>query len=436
MNIKIRLTSIALLCLGFLGKSQEELSLSKAINYALEHKVDAVKAKLEYENSQYQIEQVRASALPQVNIIGNLTYNPLLQQVSFMGMSAKMGKNWQTYAGISVSQQLFNQSIFTGLKAAKTTREFYAINQQLTNETLIEKVATAYYQVYQTQQQLNTIENNLNSTTKTRDVLDGLFKHGLAKKIDLDRTNVAINNLEASKQKVSNALQLQEHALKFIIGMDIRTPITMPKDTFEPNYLLANDEVNLNNRTEIKLLDKQLELLNLDQQAKKAEYYPTLALTANYTYTGMSNDFPWFSKHPDSNFFPSSSIGLMLNIPVFNGFSTRSKIRQTDINIRKAQADKKNIELALSLDIENAKTQINNSLLTINTQKENVELANNVLTNTKSNYQYGLATLTELLEAEKAYADAQNNYTNALLEYKLAEIKLIKAKGELNTLIK
>ncbi len=436
MNMKIKLSIFALSLFGFLGKAQEELTLKKAINYALEHKSDAIKAKLDYENTQYQIEQVRAAALPQVNASGNLTYNPLLQQISFMGMNVKMGKPWQTSIGVSVSQQLFNQAVFTGLKAAKTTREFYAINQQLTNETLIEKVATTYYQVYQTKQQLATIENNLSSTTKIRNVLAGLFQHGLAKKIDLDRMNVAINNLNASKQQVLNALQLQEHSLKFIIGMDINTPITMPEDTFEANSYLTSNEIDFNNRTEIKLLNKQLELLELDKKAKIAEYYPTLALTANIAYSGTAEKFPWFSKHHDTNYFSSSAIGLSLNIPIFNGFSTRAKVRQADISIKKAQAEKRDTELALNLDIENAKTQINNSLLTINTQKENVQLAKSVLENTQSNYKFGLATLTDLLDAEKAYADAQNNYTNALLEYKLAEIKLIKAKGELNTLTK
>lgn len=428
--------SIAMVLLGFFAKSQEELSLSKAINYALENKAEAIKARLDYENSQYQIEQVRAAALPQINGVANLTYNPLLQQMSFMGNNVKVGKNWQTSAGISLNQQIFNQAIFTGLKAAKTTREFYAINQQLTNEQLIEKVATTYYQVYQAKQQLATLENNLNSTSKTRDVLDGLVKSGLAKQIDLDRTNVAVNNIKASQQQVINALQLQENALKFMIGMDITKDITMPDDSFDASIILSDENVNLENRTEIKIINKQLELLNLDKKAKLAEYYPTLSLTANLAYTGMSDQFPWFSKDPSTNYFPTSAIGLNLNIPIFNGFSTRSKVRQVEVSIKKAEADKRETELALSLDAQNAKTLINNNLITINTQKNNVDLAKRVLENTQNNYKHGLATLTDLLDAEKAHTDAQNNYTNALLEYKLAEIKLIKSRGELNTLIK
>ena len=90
--------------------------------------------------------------------------------------------------------------------------------------------------------------------------------------------------------------------------------------------------------------------------------------------------------------------------------------------------------MALDLELRNAITQLNNSLITLNTQNENVNLAKEVLDNVENNYKVGLASLTDLLDAETSYADAQNNQTNALLDYKLAEIKLIKAKGQLQTL--
>ena len=63
-----------------------------------------------------------------------------------------------------------------------------------------------------------------------------------------------------------------------------------------------------------------------------------------------------------------------------------------------------------------------------------MNLAQEVLTNIENNYKHGLASLTDLLDAETSFADAQNSYTNALLDYKLAEVQLIKAKGELNSL--
>ena len=91
--------------------------------------------------------------------------------------------------------------------------------------------------------------------------------------------------------------------------------------------------------------------------------------------------------------------------------------------------------MALNYQFENAKTQINNSIINVNTQEKNMKLAKEVLENTKNNYLNGLASLTELLDAENALTEAQNNYTSAQLEYKLAEIQIIKSKGELKNLL-
>ena len=80
--------------------------------------------------------------------------------------------------------------------------------------------------------------------------------------------------------------------------------------------------------------------------------------------------------------------------------------------------------------------QIENALITIRIQEENVALAKDVLENIQNNYKNGIAPLTDLLNAETAFTEAENNYTSALLDYKLAEVALIKSQGELTSLLK
>jgi hypothetical protein len=67
---------------------------------------------------------------------------------------------------ISLNQALYDQAVFVGLKAAKSTREFYQINAQLTEQ--VERVANAYYQVYVTRQNLTVLDNNLKTLQKLR----------------------------------------------------------------------------------------------------------------------------------------------------------------------------------------------------------------------------------------------------------------------------
>jgi outer membrane protein len=423
------------------AQETKELTLKEAINFALENKAEAVKAKLDVQNSEYKIAEVRANALPQISANGNLTYNAILQQTAleFGGETQiiSMGRPWQSTAAVSLNQQLFNMAVFTGLKAARSTREFYQINATLTNEQVIEKVANSYYEVFKTKSQIKTIDKTIENTTRVKNVISNLFDNGLAKKIDLDRTSVALNNIISSRQQLVNALQLQENALKYLIGMDINTTVVLPNDTFEitEQAFLAED-ADVSKRTELKLLEKNADLLELNKTATKAEGMPTLSLNASYGYLGIGDKFPWFQSYPGAYWSDYSAIGLNLNIPIFSGGSVRAKTKQAQNQIDQLNADIKDTKLALDLAYKNAKSQITNSLITLNTQKENVALAKDVLNNIENNYKNGLASLTDLLDAETSYADAQNNLNNALMDYKLAEVQLIKAKGELTTLIK
>lgn len=437
---------MALLAVGSAGAqtAPKELSLKDAINYALENKADAKKAKLSVENSEYQIEEVRSRALPTITANGNLTYNPILQLNALPGdffgapgttILAPLGQEWVSTAGVNLNQAIFDMSVFTGLKAARSTREFYQVNAQLTEEQVIERVANNYYQVYVQRQQLAVIDSTYNNTAKVRDIIKGQYENGLAKKIDLDRMNVNLSNINTQRIQLKNALQLQENALKFYMGMPIATPIILPETEFSVTPLNMSETPNTTNRTEYQVLKKQEQLLYYNKKSIQAEYYPKLSLSAGYNYIGQGPDLPWFGKPADGIYWSDySSIAANLSIPIFNGFGTRARVRQATIELKNIEEDLKDTKLSLDLAFENAKTQINNSIVTINNQRENVKLAQEVLDNTQNNYQNGLATLTDLLDAETSYIEAQNNYTSALLDFKLAEVQLIKAKGELRTL--
>ena len=445
-----KIITSALLCLSFVSFAQQkELTLKEAIRYALENKADAEKARLEVTKANYKIQEVRANALPNISASGGMVYNHKLQATyidastfAFPGMPAsdeplkmEMGQKWTANAEAKLTQVLFNQSVFMGLKAARTTREFYMLNQQLTENDIIEKVAKAYYQVYQTRQTLENIESNLALTEKTANVVKGLNQSGLSKKIDLDRTTVAVNNLKSARQQALNGLQLSENALKYMIGMPMNEAITLPKEGFEANYDLAFDKGNTNNRIELQVLEKQKQLLDINVKVQRAALYPSLALQATYGYLSMGPKTPIFYGKKDKVYGSDySAITLGVNIPIFSGFGTRAKIRQAQIESQALEATLKDTRLAMDLAYENARSQLTNNLLTIDSQKENVKLAEEVLLNTQNNYRQGLASLTDLLEAERSLSDAKNNYTTALLDYKLAEIELLKSQGKLETM--
>ncbi|MCH5721321.1 TolC family protein [Niabella hibiscisoli] len=448
-NLKPLLLSLVMSIVAGSAMAQtgEVLTLKAALNYAVQNYTDARKSRLDLENAQYKVDEVRSRALPQISGSGQLNYNPLLQQSVLPGalnpanpgqdMLIAFGQKWNANIGVSLTQNLFDQSVFAGLKAAKTTKEFYTLNNQLTEEQVLEQVATSYYQVFVQRQQIANVDSNISTTQKAFNIIKGQFESGLGKQIDVDRVTVQLANLQSQRQQLTNAVTQYENQLKFYIGM----PVTQSVAIEDPEQLDITvfqldlpDSLNANNRTEIRVLDKQEELLVHQKKSIVAEYYPTLSLTSNYSYQSLSNRFP-IAAGRYGNAFDVAAIGLNLKIPIFNGHATKARINQANVELKRLQEDRIKTKNSLDLAYENAKTQIRNNIIILNNQKVNVELAQKVLDNTRSNYQLGLAPLTDLLDAQNALSEAQNNHVAATLNYRVAEIQLIKSKGLLKTLM-
>ena len=421
-------------------------SLSEVLEYALNASQTARKARMDVENGNNKIDEIRARTMPQLNASGTINYNPILQLTALPGELAgqpgetllvAFGQKWNSGASVSLSQNIFDQGLFTGLKAARSTREFYELNAMLTEEQLIEQVANLYYQVLVQRARVNVLDTIIEKNLKVQKIIEGQFKSGLAKQVDVDRVTVNVSNLGAQKQQLLNNVIQLEYQLKYAMGMPIQEPLKLVAinfSTIQPDALALGDQVDLQSRTEYKLLKQQEQLLQYQKDSYKAEYYPTLSLSGNYGYQGLGNTFP-MSKGQGVNWFDYASLGLTMRVPLFNGFATRSRLRQADVELRKKREDISQTKLGLNLQFENARTQLNNNLVLLRTQRENVNLAKRVFDNTRNNYNNGLASLTDLLDAESSYTDANYNLSVSMLNYKQAELQVLKAKGNLKSLL-
>ena len=421
--------------------AQQPLTLKEALQYALENSESIKKAYLDVEGGKHQVAEVRASALPQIEATAGLNYNPVIGKLVFAGQSVTIGQPWDSQLGAQLTQQVFNQQVFTGLRAARTTSEYYALAANMTEEQVIEGVASNYYQVLVSREQLSVIDTNLKNIRVINDIVANQYENGLAKKIDVDRIRVNVTNLENRREELVNGITLLENQLKFSMGMPIETPIVLAEEELNdvPDIVdVAADEGRLDRLVELQVLNKQLELLDLQYKATKAEYYPTLSLISNYSYATMTEKFSGLYKNAENPLaasFGSMLVGVSLRVPIFNGFATRARLGKAKVDYLKAEQDVRNMRQSLNLAHSNARIQLTNALNTIQSQRENMQLAQEVYESTQNNYNNGLAPLTDLLDTENALTEAQNSYTQALLNYRIAEIQLKKANGNIKSLI-
>ncbi|NSL89290.1 TolC family protein [Chitinophaga solisilvae] len=448
---RLKLTLVLLLGIGvYNGYAQTQLTLQEALKFALHNNQGLARTKMDEEMGKFKTKEVRAQALPQINGSANYTDNLQLPKTLIPGKTLgkpdsslvlAFGVQYNASVGAELEQQVFNQAVFTGLKAAKSGEEYYALKTQQSTETVIYNVSQLYYQLLVIQEKITTINGNIEKLTQLVNATKSQFENGLAKKIDLDRIKVSLTNSITQRTQLMNQYQTQSNNLKRVMGMPVASAFAIPPASLKEienkaASFLQYDDMNLENRTEFRLVKKQEELQLLQKKAYQAEYYPTLSLFGRYSYNGMSEHFA-FARDPSNATFwyGAASVGLSLRIPIFDGFARRSRVSQANITLQQLSKQKEETVLNLNADYENAKLQVRSNLSTITTQKENVDLANEVFYSTENNYKLGLASLTDLLNAETSLADAQNSYNEALLQYKLAELEIIKSKGSLKDLL-
>lgn len=429
--------------------AQQEITLKDALLYALENSEVMKQARLDIESGQQKKTESLSSALPQITLNSSVTGNPIVQQfvlpAAFMGgaedefVAIRAGQNWNAMTQVTMSQQLYNQQVFSGLKAARGSVAFYELSAQLSEENVLQQVATNYYQLVVTREKMGVIDANITRVNELEKIVASQVDNGLARKIDLDRVRVNKTNLESQKLELQNGVIQMENLLKYYMGMPITEQITIPETAHEEleNYakaMITTEELNVENLLSMQVLNKQAELLELQTKVNKAAQYPILYLSGHYTYNSQSNKFNLYTDKALN--YDMSSFSLNLQVPIFDGLAKRSRVKASEIQLLQLRQEMTKTSNALTMSYHNSKMQIANSLKTIEVQDANKVLAREIYDVTNSNYQLGLSSLTDLINAETELRTAENSYNEALLQYKVAEIELIKARGEISTLLK
>lgn len=426
----------------------DSLSLSALIKLALEHNQTLRKATLSEESGRQKTREIKAQALPQVNLNGNYSNNFIKPVIVLPGeltgqpgtiSTIEMGTTHNLGITGEVKQELFNQSVFTGLQAARKSEEYYRLQTRLTEDQVIQSVANAFYQLQVNRVKREIVDSNMISTRKILATTETQFKAGLARRIDVDRLHVNLANLESMANLLNNAIYQSENQLKYFMGMQMEDPLQFSTPSLaniqaEMNTVLQQESNEIMQLNDFKLLKKQEELLHLQKKAYKAEYYPKLSLFGNYSYNGISNKFDLFKTSGTSTWYDVAAVGLRLSVPIFDGNARQARIAQSNIQIKQLQEDLSQKKSQLTLNQRNAKMQIANSISTIRQQEKNITLARDVYETTQSNYKLGLSPLTDLLNAETSLTQARNNHAEALLQFKLAQVEMLKSNGNLQSL--
>jgi outer membrane protein TolC len=192
--------------------------------------------------------------------------------------------------------------------------------------------------------------------------------------------------------------------------------------------ILDNASYQYEDRKEYQYAQISRKLAEYNIRRYKLSEIPTVALNANYAKNAQRNKWNFFGK---GDWFTISNVNLNVSIPIFNGFFTKSKIAETQIDLRKIENQLENLKLTIDDEVMTAKNNFQAAISTMDFQKKNMTLAEKVYQQTKKKYETGTGSQTEINTARTDLKAAQTNYVTALYDAVIAKIDYLKAVGKL-----
>jgi len=454
--------SMLLLSAGAFAQQRNEFTVKQAVDYAMKNATQVKNALLDVKVQEQVNRQITAAAYPQVNastgfthypniavqslpnFISPATYQVLVDEAvkngagnaitfpsgGFGNIQAQFGTPWTANAGVDVSQLLFDGQVFVGLMARGVVLEYYKRTAEVTQEQIKANVMKIYYQLVVGKSQLASLDANISRFEKLLNDTREIYKNGFAEKLDIDKVTVQLNNIKTEKEKVVNTLSAGNSGLKFLLGMPQKEELIL-SDTLSEGELkddILNAGYDYKDRKEFQLLSVAEKLGGYNVRRYKLSKLPTVAAFGSYSKNAQRNSFNFFNK---DEWFTTSLIGVKISMPLFDGFKKNALIQQSKYELQKTQNSIEQLKQNIDYDVEQSRIKMTSALLTMDNQKKNIELAENVYNTTKKKYEEGLGRNDEIYNAQAELKIAQTNYYSSLYDAITAKIDWLKAAGKL-----
>jgi outer membrane protein TolC len=446
-----------------LAQEKHALTVQQAVEYASKNSIQVKNMLLDVKLQEQTNRQVTANAYPQLSGRIGTTYNPNIAVQSFpnfiaegtygvialenirradgtvitkpedLGLiQAQFGTKWIASAGFDLNQILFDGQVFVGLQARATTMEWAKKNVEVTEELIKANVYKVYYQLVVSKTQIELLDANIKRLESLRHDTHEMFKNGFAEKLDVDKLDVQIANLQTERKRVLNGIASGNLGLKLLIGMPMKEELVLADSTLNDsqikNGILEASSYNYSDRKEYQYAELGKKLNEYNIKRYNLSQVPTVSLSGSWSKNAQRNQFDFFNK---GDWFTFSNISLNVSVPIFKGFYTKSKIEEAKLTLKKTENQIDNLKLSIDNEVETARIIFNTAIEAMDYQKQNRKLAEEVFNQTRKKFEAGLGSNTEINAAQTDLKSAETNYINALYDAIVARVDYLKAIGKL-----
>ena len=410
------------------------LSHAQCREMALSHSEELEQADIRLRQAEFDNRIATTAYLPKFE--GSATGAYVFPDIDMMGMDLRMRGMYM--AGITLTQPIYTGGkIMAGKRMARIGEAAAGEQLRMTRMDVLVDADNAYWTCIAVDRKVRMLESYCAQMDTLYDQMSGSLSAGMIIENDLLRIKAKQSEIHYQLQKARNGADLCRLSLCRLIGVDDTTAI-VPTDTTwvvaDPGLLTAS----IDNRPELTLLKQQVEVGRQQIKSTRAEMLPTVGLSAGYTYYGNIKlnslvDVGNGTMMPYSQEF-RDGIGMVMlavKVPLFHWGEVHKKVRKARYELRSAELELQKNTRLLNLEVQQAIRNVQDGYRLVGTAETGVEQALENLRVMRNRYESSMATLTDLLDAQSQWQQAESNLIEAHTQYKIYETQYLRATGQL-----
>jgi len=448
-----------------IGVFQGSLTLERAVDLAIQQNPNILRAKKEIERTRGQVLEVRAQALPHLDLVGSYNQqDPRLlernsgtggggtvnvqnsgngdnssgsgggtQQVNLGQTFSGGDKSWQV--AIQASQLLYSGGqVGAALKIAKYTVDQSIYSMRDIVDQTIATTKNQFYLVLLNRKLITVAEENIHLLEDELKDQKNRFDAGTVPKFNVLRAEVAVANAQPDLIRARNALQLAQLDLAKTLGLDASR-------TGKPSFEIVGDfgtpQRNLSPAQALSLARERRSFLKAQQQViwqeeqqitvARAGYKPQLSATGSYEARNsrLTDDL--------GEVVNGWTFGVNGSWAVFDGFATKGRVQQAEARLAQAHIVYEDSVRQVELEVQKAYDSLQEAKELLASQGKVVEQATEALRLARERLAAGAGTQLDVLDAQVELTKARTTQQQALYDYNVAASEFDRATGTQTT---
>ncbi|MGI9580438.1 TolC family protein [Chryseobacterium sp. RRHN12] len=413
------------------AQEKKTLSLDEAVQLGIQNsknlKIDAAKI----EEATADLLEAKNRQLPELKVSGSYMYLPIKPNIDIKlpGVSGAGGPEVHQvlYGTANLSVPIYSGGrIKYGIQSAKYLVEASKLSTENDKIAIAYNVAQAYNNLFKANQSIKVFEENLAASQKRDETFLKMENNGLIARNDRLKANLQTSNIELQLLEAKNNYNIANINMDLLLGLPETTILEVDENYIEEGSDVKPVDFYVNeareNRKDLQALAQQRKAAEFGTRAAKAENLPSIAFTGGY----VAADIPKFLT-----VYNAINVGIGVSYNLSNLWKENSSLRQSQAREKQLAATDELLNDNIKLDVNREYQNTDYSKKRIAVFEKSAEQANENYRITKNKYDNGLATMTELLDADAAQIAANVGVINAKADAALAYRKLLQTTGTL-----